>query len=172
MRLPIVDENDVEIGIKERDEVTKDDIFRVSALWVTNSKGEHLVAQRALTKKKHPGKWGPAVAGTVEEGETYEINILKETAEELGIILRSNDLRLGPKVLRHGPIDTSFTQWYFATVDKQLEEFTLPDEEVMAIRWLSTEEFKDILRDRPEEFIPSAPDWVGLVIEEPYSAPS
>ena len=37
---------------------------------------ENPIFLRSFTKSHDPGKWGPAVAGTVEEGETY--NFLKE----------------------------------------------------------------------------------------------
>jgi isopentenyl-diphosphate delta-isomerase len=70
-KIIIVDDEDNIIGIKEREEVDKKNLrYRCSALWVKNSKGEILLAKRALTKKHSPGKWGPAVAGTLAENET------------------------------------------------------------------------------------------------------
>ena len=57
----------------------------MSSLWVMNSKGEVLLAQRVFDKKHDPGKWGPAVAGTVEKGEDYDSNMLKEAGEEVGL---------------------------------------------------------------------------------------
>lgn len=85
MKIPIVNESDEVIAYKERESIAVEDIYRVSALWVKNSKGESLLAQRAFTKKHSPGKWEPAVAGTVEEGEDYDSNIIKEIEEELGL---------------------------------------------------------------------------------------
>ena len=41
--------------------------------------------QTAFDKKYDPGKWGPSAAGTVEEGETYQSNIIKELQEEIGL---------------------------------------------------------------------------------------
>jgi isopentenyldiphosphate isomerase len=73
-KIIIVNEKDKEIGLKERGTLKTEDIYRVTALWITNSKDEILLAKRALTKSNDPGKWGPAVAGTVDEGETYEEN--------------------------------------------------------------------------------------------------
>ncbi len=86
-KIIVVDENDKEIGVKERSKITHDDIYRVSGLWLTNSKGEILLAQRSFNKPRDndPGKWGPAVAGTVDEDETYKENIQKEIKEELGL---------------------------------------------------------------------------------------
>jgi predicted kinase len=94
-RTIIVNDQDQIIGHKEPGTLLKEDIYRVSSLWVTNSKGDILLAQRKFTQKLDPGKWGPAVAGTVDEGETYESNIIKEAEEEIGL----KDMRpaLGPK---------------------------------------------------------------------------
>src|SRR3989338_10763955 len=100
MRIPIVNEQDEIIGYKDRKDRNKVDIARITGLWLWNEKGEALLAQRSFNKKMHPGMWGPAVAGTVEEGETYESNIIKESEEEIGLL----GFRpiLGTKIRRHG----------------------------------------------------------------------
>jgi len=68
----IVDENDRLIGVKNRAAIGyAKDIYRVSALWLTNPDGYVLLAKRANQKDKEPGVWGPAVSGTVEENEDY-----------------------------------------------------------------------------------------------------
>jgi isopentenyldiphosphate isomerase len=164
MKIVIVNENDVPVGTKERNELASSDIYRVSALWLTNSKGQHLMAQRALSKKKNPGKWGPAVAGTVEEGETYETNIVKEIQEEIGIALPIERLRKGPHMRRENATNRYFSQWYFATVDKELDEFTYPEQEVMALKWFTEEELRQALSERPEDFIPSIEEWLEPVL--------
>lgn len=164
-RIQIVDKNDNEIGFKERSEVEINDIYRVSALWLTNSKGEIFLAQRSLNKKNGPGKWGPAVAGTVDEGETYEINILKEAEEEIGLILSSQEIRLGPKVRIQGN-HVHFCQWYYAKSDNQISDFILQEDEVMDARWVSTEELKHLTEENPEMFSGSMMQWLPTVLKE------
>lgn len=83
--IPIVNLDDEIIGYKPRKDITLQDVYRVSALWIENSQGEILLAQRGFLKSVDPGKWGAAVAGTVEKDESYEENILKEMQEELGL---------------------------------------------------------------------------------------
>lgn len=74
----VVNDSDEVIGHKFRNDIDfVKDIYRVAALWLTNSQGQVLIAQRLLTKDKDPGKWGPAAAGTLEKDETYESNIYK-----------------------------------------------------------------------------------------------
>src|SRR5579883_3197132 len=83
--LAIVDEHDKLISTKAREAIQPSDIYRVAALWLTNPAGDVLLAQRKWTKKHDPGKWGPAVAGTVNSSETYGTNIYKEAQEEIGL---------------------------------------------------------------------------------------
>jgi len=91
-----VDENDNPIGSKHWRIMQYDNIYRVSALWLTDRTiGEILLAQRKWTKKNDPGKWGAVVYGTIEVGETYDSNIIKEIEEEIG--LTGLKLQKGPK---------------------------------------------------------------------------
>ena len=153
----IVDENDNIIGKKERGTETKDDFYRVSALWLTNSEGEILLAKKGLCMAHHPGKWGPAVAGTVAEGESYEDNIIKETKEELG--LKNIEFKKGPKIraLKDHP---HFTQWFLAEIDKDINDFKFDKEDVVEIRWISKEDLKKEAEDHPEIFLKSVHRWI------------
>ncbi len=146
-RITIVDEHDEIIGYKERGTLKKEDIYRVSALWITDSRGRILLARRHRTKSHHPRKWGPAVAGTVDEGETYEENIIKEAEEELG--LKGIRPIKGQKIW----VDDEyryFTQWCTLTIDRGIDQFTIQENEVEEIKWYSPEElrkgFKSVLK--------------------------
>ena len=166
MQLPIVDRNDVEIATKERDELAPTDIYRVSALWIVNSRGDILIAQRALTKKKGPGQWGPAAAGTVEVGETYETNIMKEAEEELGVSPSVEDLQAGSKVFIERPDGAYFCQWYFACLDKELAEFVYEPLEVMALAWTSEEKLREAVAARPDDFTPTFQLFLDRLLSE------
>lgn len=160
--ITIVDENDNVISSKERGLTTSDDIYRVSALWLTNSNGEVLLAQRRFNKKHDPGKWGPAVAGTVDEGESYESNIYKEAEEEIGLI--GVKLRLGPKQIINGGLHRFFCQWFLAKVDKDNKEFKIQETEGEQVAWVPIKRLKDELKNNPTKFTPNAKNWVGMLI--------
>jgi len=149
-RITIVNEQDEVIGYKERGTLVKADIYRVTALWVTNSKGDILLAQRKFTKTHDPGKWGPAVAGTVDEGETYDSNITKEAEEEIG--LKNTQPSKGPK-RRVSEEYNYFCQWYKLVVDKPAEDFTIQEDEVEVVKWLSRSELEKELREHPESYL-------------------
>ncbi len=157
--IPIVNEQDKIIAYKNRNEIQKEDIYRVSALWITNSSGEILLARRAFTKSHHPGRWGPAVAGTVEKNETYTANIIKESFEEIG--LKNIKPKKGLK-FRHTNEHNYFVQWFFLTIDKDVKEFKIDKMEVDSIRWFSKKELKLAIKNNPDNFLSSMNKYVKM----------
>ena len=103
-----------------------------------------------MIKKHHPGRWGPAVAGTNDVGENYESNIIKETEEEIG--LKDCEFKLGKKKRVSGEYNY-FCQWYFVIVDKNLEDFTIQEDEVEEIRWFGRDELLNELNKYPDRFV-------------------
>lgn len=133
--LQIVDENDTLTGHKTDGEFDPtSDIYRVSALWLRNSKGEVLLAQRAHSKKNGGGLWGPAVAGTIENDESYKDNIVKEMNEEIG--LKDIALTEGKKRLVHATGRRYFCVYFYGHCNLPEESFVLEDE-VAAVKWVS-----------------------------------
>jgi isopentenyldiphosphate isomerase len=155
----IVNTSDEIIGYKARNSLTKKDIYRVSALWITDSKGNIFLAKRHHTKLHNPNMWGPAVAGTNEKGETYKSNIIKEAEEEIGL----SDIKpsLGPKI---EIIDNyhRFTQWFTLIVDKDINDFKIQEDEVEEIKWFTPQELKYCLQAQPEEFLPKMSEYFEL----------
>jgi isopentenyl-diphosphate delta-isomerase len=147
----VVDDNDNIIGNKDRELVDKEGLrYRVSALWIKNSQGQILLARRAYTKSHNPGKWGPAVAGTVEEGESYEDNIIREAKEELGL----KDLKLIKCLkIKNDNEHKFYTQWFISIVNKNISDFKIQTDEVAEIKWFSKDELINKLENNPEEFL-------------------
>lgn len=160
--IQIVNNDDQIIGYKPQSEVDSvKDIYRVSALWIINRKGDVLLAQRKLTKVHDPGKWGPAVAGTVEKGETYESNIYREAEEEIG--LKGVKFQLGPKQRRYKP-HNYFCQWFLVTLDRDVNEFKVQDDEVEKIAWMPKRELAEDFKNNPEKYIPSMSEIVKIFL--------
>ena len=161
MDIIIVDEYDKVIEVKERNNIDyKNDIYRVSALWIKNSKGQILLARRAYSKKQNPGRWGPAVAGTIEEGETYDSNIIKEAEEELG--LKNIKPKKGFKELVRGKYN-HFTQWFYLRLDKDLVEFKYSKEEISEIGWFTKQEVINIINTNSDEVLEEMKKWINLL---------
>lgn len=155
----IVDEDDEVIGSKEREQLAPNDINRAAVLFIANSQGDILLAQRSLTKKKNPGKWG-MIGGTVEVGEGYDSNIVKEAKEELGVLLSLGELEWGPKWRTNSPPSNHFAQSFRCVVDKPAEQFIFDHGELSEVRWFPREEVLNMVEENSEELSVSA--RVGL----------
>ena len=149
MKIPIVNEQDEIIWYKERSEVELRDIYRVSCLYIENPKWEVLLAQRWFLKTNAPGKWWPAVAGTVEEGESYESNIYKEAKEEIGL---SWEMFTKWKKYRSTGKHQYFCQLYKLILDRDISEFIKEEWAVETIRWFTREELDNLCWESPEIF--------------------
>lgn len=145
--LPIVDENDEIITYKAKWTLAVGDVSRVSAIWITNSKWEMLLARRSLNKKNDAGKWWPSAAWTVEKDETYESNIIKEVWEE--IWLKNLEIKIWPKVYVVASRDF-FCQRFFAKCDIEIDELILQKSEVMDAKRFTTDELLNLIKNNPE----------------------
>lgn len=150
MKIPIVDEEDNLIEYRERDDRDANSIYRVSSLWITDTEGKILLARRAFSKTRDPGKWGPAVAGTVEEGETYEQNIIKEAEEEIG--LRGIQPMMGDKKRRMTK-SNYFVQEFSVTLPAGFNDFKVAADEVAEVKWFKEDELKKELSENPNDFL-------------------
>src|SRR3989338_5363820 len=150
MKIPIVNEQDEIIGHKDRENRHSCDIIRITAVWNTDENGKILHQQRKLTKKYNPGKWGPAVAGTVEEGETYESNAYKEMEEEIG--LKNVSLIKSQKFYGLSSTGKRFFQLYTAQIPRE-RELIIEEEEIEQVKWFTKEELTKYLNEKPGEFV-------------------
>lgn len=154
MRIPIVNEQDELlycVDSEERDFLNE--VTRIVGIWVFDEHGSVLISKRSKHKKKMPDLWGPSVAGSVEEGETYESNAHKELQEEIGVI--SNNLILGPKD-RVNTQHAYFCQWFFVTIPHDTL-FTLQEIEVDEVRWTSIPDLEESFKNEPDIFVPAFP---------------
>jgi isopentenyldiphosphate isomerase len=161
-RIVIVDKNDKPIDLKTYDELKYDDIYRVSALWLADINGNDvLITQRKWTKHHDPGKWMAAASGTVDEGETYEQNVVKEIEEEIG--LTNLDLAVGPKEFVADKKHKFFVQWFSATVDKSKVSIKIQKEEVEAYSWINKVELVQDVEEHPGKYVPSMPNALKIL---------
>jgi 8-oxo-dGTP pyrophosphatase MutT (NUDIX family) len=151
MKIPIVDEHDKAIAYKNRESITPNDIVRTASLWVKNSNGEVLIAQRSFSKKNNPGKWSEAVGGTVEGDETYETTMLREAKEEIG--LEPTKYEIGPKQLVERPQWRYFVQWYVAIVDLPVSSFAIQKRELEGLAWIDEKRLAKELIEAPGKYI-------------------
>lgn len=164
IEIPIVNEKDEVIGYKPREAVDlENDIVRSASLWITDSQGRVLLAQRKLTKRTDPGKWAEAVGGTVDGQDSYEETVYREAEEELGIT--GVTFELGPKQFIQGPPSHYFAQWYKVTLDWPIERFVPQESEVEQVAWVDVDVLKRDMATNPDKYIAALPGIVGLLTE-------
>ena len=166
MRIPIVNEKDEIIGHKERKETTREDIRRTVSLIVFNEKGEVLIAKRHTNKTLDPNKWGPSVAGTVDEGEDCDLAVLRETEEEIGL----KDIK--PIFLKKYFYETErsrrFLSVYYIIINSKDSKLSLQADEVAEVKWISIKDLTDWVAQHPEDFTLNFPKGSFKNIEEIY----
>ena len=155
MRIPIVNEQDEVISYKEKKDLLPTDRNRDTGLFVVNEKKEILLAKRSANKKLYPNRWSVAVSGTVEEGETYKSNIIKEAIEEIGLkdikpvflfkYLKENEVKRISGVFKVN-VSSNYN-------------FILEPKEVSEIRWFSDKELEKLFKLNKKMFTPNFPDY-------------
>jgi isopentenyldiphosphate isomerase len=91
--LDIVDENDIVIGTATRKEAhAKGLLHREIYVWFITPDQKIIFQKRSMTKETNPGLLTPSVAAHVSSGQTYIETLERESAEELGFVLKEEDV--------------------------------------------------------------------------------
>ena len=163
MRIPIVDKEDNIIEYKEREDADSEDIRRIVVLHVFNQNNQILIAKRQNTKAVNPNKWGPSVAGTVDEGYDYDDTLIKETEEEIGLI---NIKPIFYKKLFYDIDGSRFTGIYYVKIDSiNINDFKLQQEEVSEVKWIDILDLERWYKEKPEEFVPAFKRHIEIIKE-------
>lgn len=153
MRIPIVNEKEEILYFKERNETVRDEIRMITTLFVFDKDLNVLIAKRHHSKSLNPNLWGPAVAGTVDEGFDYDSTIVKEAEEEIGLF------GINPiffkKIFYETKDARRFNSIYYVVINREDHSLIIQEDEVSEIKWLSLPELLSWFIEKPEEFIPS-----------------
>ena len=114
--------------------------------WIINSKKEILITQRSMHKNRG-GKWED-IHGGVKAGESSLEGMKRELKEELGIDVYDNELKL-IKTLKK---ENVFRDCYIIKKDILLKDITFNDNEVMNCKYVSLDEFKEIIKSGKSTF--------------------
>lgn len=123
-----------------RGEKVPDGYFHlVVHVWIKNSKGEYLIAQRAADRPTFPLMW-ECVGGSVTKGENGLQGAVREVKEEVGIDLLPTDGKLVfSRVRKH--FNDIFEVWLF-DYDGDIDLKNATTAEVAQTAWLNRNEIK------------------------------
>lgn len=116
------------------------------ALILLNNKGEILLQKRASTKEIEPNKWAWH-GGHVIAGETNIEAIMRETKEELGIILSKDQIKLLVELKREKMPNRQFTTVYYSNCNLNIDDFHIQKEELSEIKWFKFKEFQNMINN-------------------------
>jgi isopentenyldiphosphate isomerase len=142
-------------------------------VWLFTSKGQILLQQRSHRKLIHPLLWDVSAAGHIDAGETFIEAALRETKEEIGLQLKSEDLiKIGVKLhemsYSNGTIrDNEFHQVYIAELQVDVNTLIPQETEVEALKLVSFDEFEELLQQSVtnHHFIPTNKNYYLFVLD-------
>lgn len=151
--LDVLDEDRNVIGVEDRSVVHEKGLWHIHVgVWIMNEKGELLFQKRAINKKRNPNKW-TRTGGHVDSGETPIIGIQREVEEEIGVKIPQDKFELiSIEKLESDKKNRQFTYNYFAYVNYKIEEYTMQEEEVSDLKYISIEEMEKLKRENNQDY--------------------
>ncbi|HEX6101059.1 MAG TPA: NUDIX domain-containing protein [Thermoanaerobaculia bacterium] len=143
--------------VKPKPDVHRDgDWHRCAHVWIVASDGRVLLQRRALAKENWPGLWDISVAGHVSAGESAMDAAIRETHEEIGLLIAPEDLihigtlRYSTR-LRDDYVENEFHEVHIVRRDVDLSTLTLDPAEVAEVRYVGLDELERYDRVPHEE---------------------
>jgi isopentenyl-diphosphate Delta-isomerase len=125
--------------VKPKPDVHRDgDWHRCAHIWIVASDGRVLLQRRAAVKENWPDLWDISVAGHVSAGESAADAAVRETYEELGLVIAPEELiHIGTlrysTQLRDDYIENEFHEVHLVRRDVDLSSLTLDPLEVAEV---------------------------------------
>ena len=141
-------------------------------IWFYTSSGQLLLQQRGKDKDTHPLLWDVSVAGHVAAGEQVEMAALRETEEEIGLLISVADIcKVGvfKSVQKHQNrlIDSEFHHTFLSELKVPFETLVPQVSEVALLKLISMDDFSaDVLRrGNPKIYVPHAEEYYRAVYD-------
>lgn len=157
--IDVLDENGNYTGkVEERKLVHDNGLWHTHVgVWIMNKNGELLFQQRSMQKKVNFGKW-TRTGGHVDSGEKPLNAIQRETYEEVGVNIPLDNFKLLSvnKEEVYNPdnqiMNIQFIYSYFTVVDYKIEDYTMQEEEVSDLKYITIEEMEKACKNKDENY--------------------
>ncbi len=142
---------------------------RTSHIWIYNNRSEILLQLRSGSKSIFPNLWDVSAAGHIGAGEEPIESAIRETEEEIGLTVASQDLDFY-KVWKQSSkynhfLDNEFQYVYFLKFNDDINNLILQKEEVEDIRFCHTDALKNEIDMNPETFVSHGDYWFDIITE-------
>ncbi|NRT76711.1 NUDIX hydrolase [Clostridium beijerinckii] len=144
---------------KERSEKLEDgEYYLATEVWIINSSSKILIQQRSSNKDVLPNMWG-LTTGCMVSGEGTAEGALREVKEEIGLSIEKDELNFIRRIFR----ENSIWDIYFVYKDVELSKLILQKEEVSNVKFVSIEEFNNMLLSGELFEYPEINDMLSLI---------
>ena len=126
---------------------------------IVNSKSQILISRRNPKKKLYPNLW-ECNGGSVILGENSLLAAIREIDEEIGVTLKTTEGKFLGTVQQN---DYFRDVWKFVR-DLELDSLRFNDGEVVEVRWVTEEEYKQMFSDR--KIVPTGDYVIDLLEKE------
>lgn len=141
-------------------------------IWFYTNDGEILLSQRSAKKIICPLMWDVSVAGHIDAGESVETAAIRETKEEIGVLISKKDLnKIGVfecfQTYKNGIIDNEFHNTFICQLNVPLSSLIPQNEEVEALKLVNFKSFEMLLANSEtnSHFVASNRDYYQKVLE-------
>ena len=115
-------------------------------VWIRNSKGEYLIAQRSANRPTFPLMW-ECVDGSVVKGEDSLQGVLREVKEEVGIDLlpeKGQVVLSDIKKIEFGKVVNKIVDVWLFDYDGEVDLGNATTDEVEQVDWMNREQIKEL----------------------------
>ena len=137
---------------KSKSEIHRKGLFHSTVhVWIFTEEGNILIQKRSKKKELNPGVWDVSVAGHIKFNENIKKAAKRETLEETGININTEDLlKIGVyRSINIHPtaIDKEFFHTYVLKIDKNSINLDFKNNEVDDLKFISIEEMESLIKE-------------------------
>lgn len=161
----LVNEKDEPVGLMEKIEAhEKALLHRAFSVFITNSKGEIMLQQRALSKYHSPGLWTNTCCSHQREGESNLVAGKRRLMEEMGI---ETPLKVLFSFIYKANMGNGLTEHEYDYVMQGTYEAApkINPTEVAAWKWMAPQAIKQDIQEQPALYTA----WFKIIFDKYYT---